>query len=622
MVARPRSARFRRYAALITPVAAFGCIVAGFVLHHSDPDAGNRLWRVGLGVTGLPVTFRTVRGILRGQFASDIVASLAIVTAFLIGSAFPGLIVVLMQTGGEALERFAEGRASAAVRELEAKAPTVAHRFTNGVTEDIPVDDIKRGDALLVRPGDLIPCDAVVLRGHSSVDASRLTGEALPLDAKPGTRLMSGSSNGNGSLTVTALEPARESQYARIVELVRTAQSSKSPFQRLADRYAVWFTPLTLAVCALTYAVSSDWQRVLAVLVVATPCPLILAVPVAILGGINRAADRMIVFRTGAAVEELGGVTTGVFDKTGTLTIGRPQVTAVIPASGFESAELLRLASGVEEHASHPMARTLVEATLERGLMAPDAFDIEEVPGQGVKGRVEGQTVAVGGRGWIRREHPAAANDLDRLVNGGPGLHAYVTIDGRAAGVVTYQDKMRPGIANLVRQLRALGLSPLILLSGDHEQNTDAVARSIGFDAAEGDLLPGDKADRVSALMRQGRRVVMLGDGTNDAPALSTANVGVALASGGGGISAEAADVVLLDSQPGRLVDAIHISRDTLRIARQSVWAGLGLSMIAMGFAAGGMIAPAAGALLQEAIDVAVILNALRASRSPAPRGS
>ena len=446
------------------------------------------------------------------------------------------------------------------------------------------------------------------------MDASRLTGEAAPVEARSGIRLMSGSLNGTSPLTLTALAPARESQYARIVELVRTAQASKAPFQRMADRYAIWFTPLTLTVAAIAYLLSADWDRVLAVLVVATPCPLILAAPVAIIGGINRAARRMIIFRNGSAVEELGGATAVVFDKTGTLTVGRPQVTRVILVPGFDTEGVLRLASGVEEVSSHSMARTLVEAAVNRGIVPPSAREVEETPGQGVSGEVEGRRVVVGGRAFVTQRYPAAGKELEALASPRPGLRAYVVVDGRAAAVVEFEDKIRPAVGEFVGKLRSLGLSPLVLLSGDHEENAESVARSVGMDEAQGDLLPGDKATRVRALMSQGHRVVMLGDGTNDAPALSTADVGVALASGGGGITAESADVVLLADDPGRLVEAIEISRRTLRIARQSVWAGIGLSGLAMIFAAGGMIQPAMGALLQEVIDVAVIVNALRAA--------
>jgi heavy metal translocating P-type ATPase len=604
----------RRVAALAFPAAALAAIVLGFVVRAGDATAGARVWTAGLVLTGLPVVWKTLRGLVRGHFAADVVASLAIVTAFLLSSPLPGLIVVLMQTGGEALERYAEGRASNAVRELEARAPTIARRVVDGVTQDIPVDQIVPGDTLLVRPGELIPCDGMVREGESAVDATRLTGEAAPVDARPGTRLMSGSANGSSPLTITALARANESQYARIVDLVRSAQASKAPFQRLADRYAVWFTPGTLLVCVAAYAVSSDWQRVLAVLVVATPCPLILAAPVAIIGGINRAARQMIIFRTGGALEELGGVTAAVFDKTGTLTTGRPEVGAIIPANGLDPNEALRLASAVEEYSNHPMARTLVEEAVRRRIVPPAATAVTEAPGRGVDGMVGGRLIVVGGRSWIAERFPGPARELDALASAASGVRSYVVVDGRAAAVIEYEDRIRFGIETLVTRMRSLGVSPLILLSGDHEENAESVARSVGLDTAEGDLLPADKARRVTELQQAGHRVVMLGDGTNDAPALSTADVGVALASGGGGISAEAADIVLLADDPSQLGEAIAISRGTLRIARQSVWTGLGLSVVAMGFAAAGLITPIAGALIQEGIDVAVILNALRAA--------
>jgi len=605
----------RRLAAWALPAAALGTIVLGFVVRAGDVTAGARVWTIGLVLTGLPVVWKTLHGLVQRRFAADLVASLAIVTAFALASPLPGLIVVLMQTGGEALERYAEGRASNAVRELEARAPTIARRVVNGVTVDLPVDQIVPGDVLVVRPGELIPCDAIVREGESAVNAARLTGEAAPVDARPGVRLMSGSLNGSSPLTVVALAPASESQYARIVTLVRNAQASKAPFQRMADRYATWFTPMTLLVCATAYAISSDWQRVLAVLVVATPCPLILAAPVAIIGGINRAARKMIIFRTGGALEALGHVTAAVFDKTGTLTIGRPEVRAILTIDGLNPDAILRLAGALEEYSNHPMARTLVEEMVNRRICPPAATGVSEAPGRGVDGVVEGARVSVGGRAWIAERFPGPARELDALVSAAPGVRSYVVVDDSAAAVVEYEDRIRPGIGHLVSRMRSLGVSPLMLLSGDHEENAESVARSIGLDSAEGDLLPADKAHRVEELQRSGHRVVMLGDGTNDAPALSTADVGVALASGGGGITAEAADIVLLADDPSDLADAIGISRDTLRVARQSVWTGLSLSVIAMGFAAIGVITPVAGALLQEGIDVAVILNALRASR-------
>jgi heavy metal translocating P-type ATPase len=557
-----------------------------------------------------------MRGVVTGRFAADLVAMLAIMTALILREPLAGLIVVLMQTGGEALERYAQGRASEAVRELEAAAPRVAHRVTVGGVDDVPAELVKVGDELLLRPGELLACDAVVLEGHSHVDASRLTGEPAPVSARPGIRLLSGSLNLEGPLTVRAIAPASESQYARIVELVRTAQESKSPLQRLADRYAVWFTPLTLAVCAGAYLLSGDPTRVLAVLVVATPCPLILATPVAVVGGINRAARRGIIFRHGTALEQLGRVAVAIFDKTGTLTIGRPKVARVLPFAGFTEDELLRVAGSVEQGSGHLLARTLVQETMERGIRIPPGKHITEAPGQGVAGEVEGHSVTVGGWSFVVHRHPAAEPALRDLLTRAPGaeLRAYVAVDGQGVGLIEYADRLRPELGGFTTELRRLGVSRLVLLSGDDQANASAVAAAVGIEEAHGDLLPEEKVAYVQRLMKEGERVLMVGDGTNDAPALSTATVGIALAAGGGGISAEAADAVILADDPSRVAEAMKISRRTLRLARQSIWAGLGLSGAAMLVASFGYIPPVAGALLQEAIDVAVILNALRAA--------
>ena len=567
--------------------------------------------------------WNTLRGLAAGRFAADLVAMLAIVAALWLGEPLAGLIVVLMQTGGESLERYAEGRASRAVRELEAAAPRIAHRLDGGGYLDVPVDAVRVGDLLLVRPGELIPCDVEVVDGSSSVDASRLTGEPVPIAARAGVRLLSGSLNLDGPLKARALAAAGESQYARIVELVRSAQASKSPLQRLADRYAVWFTPLTLVVCGAAYAISGDPVRALAVLVVATPCPLILATPVAIIGGINRAARQGIIFRHGSALEQLGQVTTAVFDKTGTLTVGRPEVAQILPAPRFAAGEVLGLAASVEHGSGHPLARVVVAEAERQGVASAEARDIVESPGQGVRGTVDGRDVAVGGRSYLVARHPGIEAEL-RALRGSDGraeLRAFVAVDGRAAGIIEYADRVRPELEGLVPRLRALGLRRIVLLSGDDQANTEAVARAMGIGEAHGELLPEHKVAHVRRLVKTGEKVLMVGDGTNDAPALSSATVGVALASGGGGITAEAADAVLLADDPSRVVAAIAISRRTLHLARQSIWIGLGLSATAMVAASLGYIPPTVGALLQEVIDVGVILNALRAARDGEPVG-
>jgi heavy metal translocating P-type ATPase len=596
------------------PAAALGFITLGLILGGLRSTApGHTVWMAGLVLTGLPVVVGTVRGVVARRFAADLVATLAILGALVLGEPLPGLIVVLMQTGGEALEAFARGRASDAVRELEANAPRLAHRRAGDRVIDLPVDAIVPGDEILVRPGELVPCDGLVLDGRSHVDAAQLTGEPIPKVAQPGDKLLSGSRNLEGPLTLRVLAPARESQYARIVELVRTAQASKAPIQRLADRYAVWFTPLTLAVCGVAWVLAHDPIRVLAVLVVATPCPLILAAPVAVVGGISRAARRRVIFRHGTAIEQLGSVTTAVFDKTGTLTIGRPAVARVVPVAPFSEQDVLRLAGAVEHGSGHLLARTLVEEAIRRRIAIPEARSIVEAPGQGVSGLVDRTEVAVGAWPFVSARAAVAGGAQPAPVPGS-GLRAYVTVGGQLAGVVEYADAVRPTAGALIARLRQLGVERIVLLSGDAADNVASVAAAVRVDEARADLLPEQKVEAVRTLVAAGERVVMLGDGTNDAPALGVATVGVALASGGGGITAEAADAVILGEDPDRLADAVEISRRTMGITRQSIWIGLALSAAAMVAAAAGYVSPVAGALLQEAIDVAVILNVLRAA--------
>ena len=600
------------------PLFATVVIVAGLVARAAAPAAryDRTIWYAGLVVAGSLVVWRTVQGAMRGQFASDVVATLAIVASALLGQPFVGLVIVIMQTGGEALERYAEGRASDAVRALESVAPRIAHRMRDARSiEDVPVDAVAPDDVLLVRPGELVPCDAIVVDGSAHVDVSMLTGEPLPLFASRDTKLMSGSANLDGALTIRALAPARESQYARIVALVRSAQASKAPLQRIADRYAVWFTPATLAVCAIAYVTSGDWLRVLAVLAVATPCPLILATPVAVIGGINCAARRHIIMRNGTALERLGTATIAVFDKTGTITIGQPRVRHVIETNGRPPAAVLQMAGAVERSSGHLLARTLVNAAEETGLTLPPASEVVESPGRGVSGTVDGHRVVVGARSFVLDETSIDDDRLRALEPKDAGLRAYVAIDGEVAGIVEYADALRPGVADVFRDLTGLGVRRIMLLSGDHAANARTVAASVGLVDVQGDLLPEGKVGVVRELVRSGESVLMVGDGTNDAPALSAATVGVALAGHGGGITAEAADVVILIDELSRVVEAMRISRRTMHIARQCIAVGLGLSGVAMVAAAMGAVAPTAGALLQEAIDLAVIVNALRASR-------
>lgn len=598
----------------LLPAAALAVLGLGAALWLAGArETAHVALTAGLVATGAPVVWAMLRGVLRGVFAADLVAALAIIGSVALDEPVAGLVIVVMQSGGTALERHAAGRASRAIRALEEQSPRTAIIRTPEGLRHVTADDVRVGDELLVRPGDLVPADGIVRQGSSHVDTSSLTGEPVPRRVVPGAHLMSGSRNQESPLVVEATAPAAASQYARIVELVRSAQRSKAPLHRLADRVAVWFTPATLAVVAGTWLVTGDPTRALAVLVVATPCPLLLATPVAIIGGISRAARDGIIIRNGTALEHAGQVTHAVFDKTGTLTIGRPVLADLLVMPGVDRDGLLRTVAGLEQVSSHLVARSLVEAAATLALPMPGS--VVEAPGRGLEGVVEGRRVAVGSRSYIRERHADAADALSTLDTADDGLHAWATVDGAAAGAFIFADQPRADMSAALDGLRALGIRRLTLLSGDQQAAVDVLAAAIGVADARGNLLAGEKVAAVAALLAEGDKVLMTGDGTNDAPALETATVGVALAGHGGGVTAEAASVILLRDDLRLLPRLVRIGRRSLRIARQSIVAGLGLSAAGMVAAALGWLPPVAGALFQEAVDVAVIVNALRASR-------
>ena len=594
------------------PLGAAVLLLGGGIAHLLGSGVDIYLWWAGILTLGIPLVGRTFLGMMKGRFAADVVAALSVLMAIALAQPLAGLVIVLMQTGGEALDKFAEGRASEAVRALEADAPRQAHRRRGEGWEDITVDAIRPGDLLLVRPGEMVPCDGVVFEGESSVDASRLTGEPLPIRATPGTALPSGAIDLEAPVILRATQLAAESQYALIVRLVRSAQASKGPLLREADRWAVWFTPLTLVVCGAAWLLSGDPLRVLAVLVVATPCPLILAAPVAVIGGIDRGARLGMIFRHGTALEQLGRATVAILDKTGTVTVGRPALERIEMLNGHDEATLLAGLGAIEQGAGHHLARSVVNAAVERGLLLPPATGIVERAGQGVSGEIAGRCLAVGSLSFLEGLAPGISAGFAEARP--RGLVAYVALDGRAAGVLHFADRIRHDAARTIAELRALGFHRLLLLSGDHVGYAEEVARTLGLTEVRGDLRPAQKLEAVRELQALGERVLMVGDGTNDAPALSAADAGVALAAHGGGVSAEAAGLVLLQDDLGRLPEAVRLSRRTLRVARQSIGIGLGLSAGGMVLAALGFLAPVAGAVAQEVIDVSVILWALRAA--------
>ena len=597
-------------------VALTGMVLGGIAaLVSPGSDMARLIWYVTLVVGGAPVVVKTVRGIIHGRFAADIVAMLAIVTAILTDEALAGAVIVLMQTGGEAIDDYGFRRASSSLEELVARAPRTAIRKRNETLEEVRVEDVMVGDLLVVRPGDLVPVDGTVESGTAEIDESALTGEPLSRTKAAGSVLLSGSVNMGSAFEMRASRISQESQYSKIVELVREAQIEKPPIQRLADRYAVWFTPVALAIAGLSLALTNSVDAFLAVLVVATPCPLILATPLAVISGVNRAARENIIVKSGAAIEQVGRGRVVIFDKTGTLTYGTPTISRVASLDG-NGDEVLKLAASVEQFSSHPVALALSREGKERFSELMGVSDFRESPGQGAQGMVDGKRVAVGSQMFVERlvgrtlGHQAEA--ILKEAKGRGNLVSFVSIDGVPAGAIVFSDQLRPGVPGMIQRLRELGVEETVMLTGDNVTNAETIAREAGVGKAAANLLPGDKAAEVKRLTAEYGISVMVGDGINDAPALATATVGVAMGAHGTGISAQAADIVLLVDDVTKVGDGIAIGQRMLHVAKQSIYFGMGGSFILMGVASLGYIQPAAGAVMQEVLDVVVILNALR----------
>lgn len=544
-----------------------------------------------------------------GKVGLDIVAALSMSAALLVGETLAAAIVALMYAGGQYLERFAEGRARRDMSALLERVPRLAVRHRDGALEDIPIDEIAPGDLLLVRRGDIVPVDGTVAAGTAFLDQSALTGESIPVQLGAGSEAMSGSTNAGESFDLIATRRASESTYAAIVNLVEQAQRSRAPMARIADRYSLVFLAVTVTLACAAWFGSGDPVRAVAVLVVATPCPLILAVPIAWVSGMSRAARSGILIKSGAALETLGRIRSLVIDKTGTLTVGKPEVSQILPAGSLEPSALLRLAASLDQASPHVVATAIVADARRRGLALAVPVDVSETPGEGVAGTVDGHRVAIGGRSFVS----AAIGKLIARRAGLPAgsLIVHAAIDGDHAGIVVLTDRLRDGTADLLSRLRDLGVERIVLATGDRADVAKTVAAGLAIDGVRAELTPDQKVLVVLSERKNGP-VLMVGDGVNDAPALAAADVGLAMGARGAAASAQAADVVLLVDDLARLYPAVWIAQRARSIALQSVIAGIGLSGLAMIVAALGYLPPVQGAILQEAIDVAVIVNALR----------
>jgi heavy metal translocating P-type ATPase len=604
--------------------AAAGAVAAGGVLHLvHQPGAADVLWGAVTAALLVPLSWSVLRTLLRRDVGVDAVALFSMAGSLALGEYLVGAIVALMLSGGNALEAYAGRRARRELTALVARAPRVAHRRVGDELEEVPVEAVLPGDTLVVRAGEVVPVDGAVASDEAILDESALTGEPLPVTVHRGGLARSGTANAGEAFELRATKAAADSSYSALVRLVREAETQRAPFVRVADRYAAIFLPFTMVVAGIAWGVSGDPLRALAVFVVATPCPLILAAPIALISGVSRAARAGVIVKGGGVIEQLGSARSVLLDKTGTLTLGHPEVENVVALDGMAPDELLRLAASLDQVSAHALAEALVVSARQRGLALSFPEHPEERLGQGVEGIVEGRRVAVGSAAWLgeRGIDGAVATGLaDRLdaEHGAGRAKILLAVDGRLAGAIVMADRPRADAAGLADRLRAAGVRHIAMVTGDRLSSAEEVGRELGVDRIYAEQSPEQKLEVVKALQAQPelRSVVMVGDGINDAPALAVADVGIAMGTAGATVSSETANAVIVVDRVDRIVDAIVIGRRSLFIARQSVIVGMGLSMIAMVFAAVGLLDPLEGALLQEAIDVAVILNALRALRA------
>ncbi len=566
------------------------------------------LWAVATLAAAVPATLLVIRALRRGRVGADVIAVLALVGSALVREYLAGALIAVMLASGQALEAYAQRRASRDLRALLAHAPRFARRRTaDGSVDLISLDDVQVGDHLLVGPAEVVPVDGRV-EDPAVLDESVLTGESMLVDRKIDDPVASGAVNAGPAFGLRAMATAADSTYAGIVRLARQANADRAPMVRLADTYATVFLPLALVLALLAWLLAGDPVRAVAVLVVATPCPLLLAVPIAIVSGLSRAARGGVVVRDGGSLEGLARATTLLIDKTGTLTAGRPRVVEVFPAPGIERDEVLRLAAAVEQVSPHVLASAITRAATARGLACAHAENVAEEPGRGVLGTVEGRRVAVG---RANSQPPAWGKVVADRAELESVTVAWVEADGATIGAILLQDPIRPDAARTVNKLRQAGFTRVVMLTGDQPRAAADVARHLNLDEAVAGCTPADKVDRVRAESDRAT-TVMVGDGVNDAPALASAHVGVAMGARGSTASAEAADAVLTVDRLDKLAETVGIARRARRIGGQSAAVGMGLSLVAMAIAAVGLLPPALGAFSQEAIDLLVILNALR----------
>ncbi len=588
----------------------FGLRVTGNIGDVATPDVP---LLVVLLVGGVPLLYGLVTKMLRREFGADLLAGVSIVTAVLLHEYLAGALVVLMLSGGQTIENYAIRNASSVLSALAKRMPLQAQRRRGDEITTVPLTDVVIGDILEVFPHELCPVDGTVTAGHGTMDESYLTGEPYRVSKAPGTTVLSGAINGDSALTIRCDKPASDSRYAKIMQVMRDSEEQRPHLRRLGDKLGAWYTPLALVIAGAAWMLTADPLRFLAVLVVATPCPLLIAIPVAIIGSISVAAARGIIIKNPAVLESISDCRTALFDKTGTLTYGKPKLTEILPAPGFAENEVLSLVASLERYSKHPLSGAITDAATQAGVPLSGATEVRELPGEGLLGTIHGRHVQVTGRGKMAKRYPQFAESLPPAVS---GMECVVLLDGKYAAAFRFRDEPRPEGARFIKHLAPRhDIRRVMLVSGDRAGEVEYLAKRVGITEVFSSQSPEQKL----ALVRAETLIaptLFMGDGINDAPALTAATVGIAFGNNSE-ITGEAADAVILDSSLEKVDVLFHISRRMRSIALQSAVGGMALSVIGMGLAATGYMTPVVGAIAQEVIDVLAVLNALRAAFPP-----
>ena len=569
-------------------------------------------------VGSLPLWYSLVRDMFRGSFGVDIIAGVALVGTFLIEQYLAGVVVLLMLSGGQLLESYAMNRARKELRTLLSRTPEYAHVKKGDTLVDFPIAEIIPGMEVVVKPGEIVSVDGVIIEGSTTIDESTLSGESIPVEKSIGSSIFAGTQNKDAVVVVRVVRASHETKYQAIVELVRQAEENKAPLVRLADRYSIYFTGITFVIAIATWFFSHDFLRVVSVLVVATPCPLILATPIALLSGMSKASARGVIVKDGGALETLARVSTFVFDKTGTVTLGTPEVIRIVAFQGYEQ-EVVAKAASLDQLSTHILARALTMYAQKNNVTLSYPEKFKEQFGDGVEGMLDGVWYAFGKKSYVQsftKVFSPAAEALYQEAAQTGMIVVFLASREIIIGALLFADQIRDEAGGLFKKLEAEGLHKTVLLTGDKKERAESVRSQLSISEVVSECLPDDKLQYVTSLQRNGSVVAMVGDGVNDAPALAQANVGIALGSHGKTASSDVADVVILSQSISRVYDVWHIGKKTIALAKQGIWFGIGASVIAMVCSSLGYISPVWGALLQEGIDIAVILNALRLGRT------